>query len=120
MRREPQLVSGGSCLFEDREGADALVVELLLWSREVKVGRVQPDLVTDVVVARRRFLLVVLTLHVGCSLLKRLAGFSMNVAHHRDEIGRSGIGNGVVILGVGEESRVTAVEDQKGLLPVAL
>ncbi len=34
---ELQLVSGCSDLFHNREGADALVVELLLWSRKMKV-----------------------------------------------------------------------------------
>ncbi len=48
---ELQLISGCSSLAFDHEGADALVVELLLWSWEVEVSGVQPDLVADLVVA---------------------------------------------------------------------
>ncbi len=44
---ELQLIGGGSRLVKDYEGADALVVELLLWLREVEVCRIQPDFVTD-------------------------------------------------------------------------
>ncbi len=54
---ELQLISGGSHLFENREGTDAFVVELLLWLRKVEVGGVQPDLVTDLVLRDAVFLL---------------------------------------------------------------
>ncbi len=83
--REFQLVSGCSRFAFDHEGADALVVELLLGSWKAEVGGVQPDLIADLVVAQRRFLLVVLMLHVGCGLLKRISCFSMNIAHRRHE-----------------------------------
>ncbi len=40
MRRELQLVGSGSCFVKNREGADVLVIELLLGLREVKVSSV--------------------------------------------------------------------------------
>ncbi len=78
-----------------------LLVELLLGSWEVEVGGIQPDLVADLVVMRRHLSFVVLTLHVGCGLLKRIAGFSMNVTHHHHELLSRWIGDGVVVRGVG-------------------
>ncbi len=97
VRWELQFVSGRSCFFYDYEGADALVVELLLGSWEVKVGGIQPDLVADLVVAGCCLSFVILSLHVGCCLLKCIAGFSMNVAHCRHEFFRCWIGDGIVI-----------------------
>ncbi len=114
MRGKLQLISSSSCLIEDRERADALVVKLLLWPWEVKIGRVQPDLVADLIVARRPLLLVVLALHVGCCLPQRFAGFPMNVAHRGDEIGRRWVGDGIIIFGVGDESWVSSIEDHEG------
>ncbi len=72
---ELQLISCHPDLINDREGADALVVELLLGSWKVEVGRVQPDLIADLVVAGVRFLLVVLTLHVGPQPFEARLGF---------------------------------------------
>ncbi len=47
---ELQLVGGCSRLAFDHEGADMLVIKLLLGSWKVKVGGIQPDLVADLVV----------------------------------------------------------------------
>ncbi len=114
MRGELQLVGGSSHLLEDHEGADVLVVELLLGTWKVEVGGVQPNLVADLVVARCRFSFVVLSFHVGRCLLKRFVGFSVDVAHRRNEVGGRGIGDGVVVRGVRDESRVLAVQDHEG------
>ncbi len=101
---ELQLVGGSSHLFYDGEGTDAFIVELLLWSREVEVGGIQPDLITDLIIARRRFLFVILALHATCGLLKCFASFSMNVTHRHNEVRRGGIRDGIVGFGVGNES----------------
>ncbi len=114
---ELKLISSCSDLFKDREGADVLVVELLLGSWKVEVGGVQPDLVADLVVARCRLLLVILSLHVARSLLKRVAGFTMNIAHRRHEFFCRWIGDGVVVRGVRDETRVLAVENHERALP---
>ncbi len=80
----------------------------------MEIGRIQPDLVADLIVARCSLSLVVLAFHVVRGFLKRISGFPMNVAHYGNEIGCRRIGDRVVILGVGKETGVTAVEDHEG------
>ncbi len=109
MRWKLQLVGGSAYLVEYREGADALVVELLLRSREVEVGRIQPDLVADLIIAGVRLLLVVLALHIACSFLKCVAGFSMNIAHRHYELRCGWIGDRVVVFSIGNKMWVPSV-----------
>ncbi len=110
MRRKLQFIGGGSCLIENHEGADTFIVELLLWTGKVKVGGIQPDLVADLVVARVLLLLVVLLLHVGSRLFKGVTGFGMDLGHFLHEVAGGGIGEGVVVGRVGEDSWVSSIE----------
>ncbi len=70
MGQELEFVSSRTGFVKDCEGADVLVVKLLLGSREMKVGGIQPYTVTDLVVMGSMPLLVVLCLHVVGSLLE--------------------------------------------------
>ncbi len=97
MRWELQFVGSCSCFVYDHEGADALVVELLLGSWKVKIGGVQPDLVADLVVTRCHLPFVILSLHVGHHLLKRVVGLLMNIAHRCYELLCCWIRDGIVV-----------------------
>ena len=110
MRWKFQLVGGSSCLVEDCERTDSFVIKLFLWSRKVKVGGVQPDLVADLVVTHVLLLLVVLSLHIVGGLFKGVAGFGVDLTHFLYEVSGGGIGEGIIILGVGEDSRILSVE----------
>ncbi len=116
MRGELQLISSCSTFSRIVKGPTRLSSSFSLWSWEVEVGRVQPDLVTDLVVARRRFLFVVLSFHVGRCLLQRVAGFSMNVAHRRYELLCRWVGDGVVVRGVRNKTRVSSIQDEERAL----
>ncbi len=85
VRRELQLVSGGSSLVKDHEWSNVLVVELLLWSWEMEIGGVQPDLVADAVIVGGLLLLVVLHFHVVGGILEGIAGLFVNLRHCRGE-----------------------------------
>ncbi len=97
VRRELQLVGSGSCLVEDREGADLFVVQLLLWSWEAKIGSIQPDLVADLVVVHFLFLLVVLLFHVFSGFFEGVTRFGVDLGHFLHEVTGSGVGEGVVL-----------------------
>ncbi len=82
----------------------------------MKVGGVQPDLVADLVVVGCHLLFVILSLHIGRSLLKRVLRLSMNVAHRRHEFLCCWIGDGIVIRGIGDETRVLSVQHHERVL----
>ncbi len=65
----------------------AFIHEFLLWSWEVKVGRVKPHLVSYLVLNCRSFLFVVLGFHLVSGFLQSLLGFSVYLLHLRDESG---------------------------------
>ncbi len=81
MRWELELVGCSSGFVENLEGSDTFVVKLLLGSREVKVGSVQPYAVSNVVGACVSLLLFILCFHVVSHLLKSVAGLFMDLGH---------------------------------------
>ncbi len=85
VRREFQLVSGGSGLVENLEEADALIIALLLWSGEMKVGSIQPYAVSDVVVVSSALLLVVLHFHIVGGLFESIVSLFVDRRHGRSE-----------------------------------
>ncbi len=91
MRWELQLVGGSSCLVEDLEGPDALVIKLLLGSWKVEVGSVQPDLVADLVVTHRSLFLVILSFPVVGGLLEGIASLFVDLRHGRGKFCHCGV-----------------------------
>ncbi len=63
------------------EGTRSLVCKLLLWLREVKVGHVELDLISYLVVNSRAFLLVVLVFHLVSGFFEGSFGSSMDFLH---------------------------------------
>ncbi len=85
MRQELQLVGSGSSLVENREGSDVLVIKLLLGSRKVKVGSVQPHLVANLIVTGGAFLLVVLHFHVVGGFFQGITSLLVDLRHGHGE-----------------------------------
>ncbi len=81
VRRELQLVGGGSGFFENFKRSDMFVVKLLLGSRETKIGRVEPDVVSDLIVSGGTLSFVVLRLHPSCRFVKSLLGLFVDDHH---------------------------------------
>ncbi len=110
MRWELKLVGCSSSLVENLEGADVLVIKLLLGSWEMKVGSVQPYAISNVVVSGSALLLVVLCLHIARSPFQGVVGLFVDLQHGRCEFGGCGIHEWRRTGGVRKDLRIPSIE----------
>ncbi len=113
---EFQFVCRGSCLVEDLEGSDSFVVELFLGSWEAEVCRIEPYVVSDLVVSGRTLSFVILGFHLSGGFIKSLLSFLVNDGHGLSEVGSGGVHEWRGSRRVGDDSRVSAIQYHEGTL----
>ncbi len=77
---------------------------------KVEVGSIQPNLVANLVVMGRSFLLVVLHFHPLGGFVERFTSFLVNLCHRLHKLFGRWIREGIVVVRVGKDSGVSAVE----------
>ncbi len=87
VRRQLEFVCHCSGLVKDFERTDSFVVQLLLWARKVKVGGIQPYLVSDLIDVCIAPSLVVLGFHPPGGFFQCGLSLFMNLRHVLGKLG---------------------------------
>ncbi len=104
------------CLFFccDFKWTCTFVGKLLFWLRKMKVGGIEPNLVTYFIFNCGFLFLVILGFHLVSSFFKGSFGFGMDFLHFGHECGRGWCSEGSLGFNAWYDIRIEAVIDFKG------
>lgn len=112
-----QFECGGAGLFQDLEWTDTLVIQFLLWPWKAKVRGIEPDAISNLVIASDALSLVVLLLHSSCRFVECFLGLLVDYCHGFSKLVGGGVAKGRGSRRIWEDSRITTIEYHKGTFP---
>lgn len=107
---ELKLVGGSFSLVEDFKRANSFVVEFLLWLREMEIGGVEPNPISNLVLTCCLPFLVVLCFHPPCCFFQCITSFFVDLRHIFCKFHCSGVCERRGSDGVRENSGIPTIE----------